>query len=321
MKILLLGATGLLGRNVLDVLLARGIEVRALVRSALEVPGVEMVKGSILSFEDLLASAEGCDAIVNCAGTTDMKLPSASDFYPVNRDLPKMLCEVATRCGIGVLIHTSTANTIVTGSSEHPSDENAPFGPPYDKSPYAISKKAGEDALLEYGATHPELRLVIVNPGFMLGAYDSKPSSGQMVLLGWKKPLIFVTRGAKSILHVRDAAAAISNALEKGSGRYLRTGECIKLKDYYRLQAKVCGYRQLCIEFPNWIVDRVGRIGHILGLIGIHNDIYPHNVRQLEYEEWYTCARARRELGYTLTPVEDAIRDFVKWYYGVEVND
>lgn len=319
--VLLLGATGLLGRNVLQVLLERGIEVRALVRSSLDVPGVDIVRGSILSKDDLMAAAGGCSAIINCAGTTDMALPAVEDFLPVNRDLPAMLCEVATLSGIKVLVHTSTANTIVTGTQECPSDESAPFGPPYDESPYAISKKAGEDALLEYGAAHPELRIVIVNPGFMLGAYDSKPSSGQMVLLGWKKPLIFVTRGAKSILHVRDAAVAIVNALEKGSGRYLLTGECIKLKDYYRLQAKVCGYRQLCLEFPNWIVDCVGRIGYILGLIGIHNDIYPHNVRQLEYEEWYTCARARRELGYTLTPVEDAIRDFVKWHYGVEVND
>ena len=229
--VLLLGATGLLGRNVLQVLLERGIEVRALVRSSLDVPGVDIVRGSILSKDDLMAAACGCSAIINCAGTTDMALPAVEDFLPVNRDLPKMLCEVATRCAIGILIHTSTANTIVTGTSEHPSDESAPFGPPYDKSPYAISKKAGEDALLEYGAAHPELRIVIVNPGFMLGAYDSKPSSGQMVLLGWKKPLIFVTRGAKSILHVRDAAAAIVNALEKGSGRYLLTGECIKLKD------------------------------------------------------------------------------------------
>jgi len=319
--VLLLGATGLLGRNVLQVLLERGIEVRALVRSSLDVPGVDIVRGSILSKEDLMAAAGGCSAIINCAGTTDMALPAVEDFLPVNRDLPAMLCEVATLSGINVLVHTSTANTIVTGTSEHPSDENAPFGPPYDKSPYAISKKAGEDALLEYGAAHPELRIVIVNPGFMLGAYDSKPSSGQLVLLGWKKPLVFVTRGAKSILHVKDAANAIANALEKGSGRYLLTGECIKLKDYYRLQAKVCGYRQLCLEFPNWIVDCIGRIGHILGLIGIHNDIYPHNVRQLEYEEWYSCARARRELGYTLTPVEDAIRDFVEWYFRVEVND
>ena len=42
--VLLLGATGLLGRNVLQVLLERGIAVRALVRSALDVTGVQVVK-------------------------------------------------------------------------------------------------------------------------------------------------------------------------------------------------------------------------------------------------------------------------------------
>lgn len=313
--VLLLGATGLLGRNVLQVLLERGIPVRALVRSSLDVPGVEVVRGSILSRDDLLSAASGCSAIINCAGTTDMALPSVEDFLPVNRDLPAMLCEVASLSGIKVLVHTSTANTIITGTSERPSDESAPFGPPYDKSLYAISKKAGEEALLGYASAHPELRIVIVNPGFMLGAYDSKPSSGRMVLLGWKKPLVFVTRGAKSILHVRDAAKAIVNALDSGEGRYLLTGECIPLKEFYRIQACIGGYRQLCIALPNWVADVLGWIGAVLKFLGIRTDIYPHNVRQLVYKEWYDCSRAQRELGYTLTPVEDAIRDFVDWYY------
>ena len=313
--VLLLGATGLLGRNVLQVLLERGIAVRALVRSTLDVPGVQVVKGSILSREDLLKAADSCEAIINCAGTTDMTLPSVEDFLPVNRDLPAMLCEVAAKAGIKVLVHTSTANTVVPGTREYPSDEGSPFGPPYDKSPYAISKKAGEDALLGYASEHPELRIVIVNPGFMLGAYDSKPSSGQMVLLGWKKPILFVSRGAKSILHVRDAATAIVNALERGEGRYLLTGECLTLKEYFRIQARVGGYRQLCIALPNWMAGFLGVIGSTLRFLRIKTELYPHNVKQLLYHEWYDCSRARRELGYTLTPVDDAIRDFVDWYY------
>lgn len=313
--VLLLGATGLLGRNVLQVLLERGITVRALVRSTLDVPGVQVVKGSILSREDLLKAADSCEAIINCAGTTDMTLPSVEDFLPVNRDLPAMLCEVATLSGIKVLIHTSTANTVVPGTREYPSDEGSPFGPPYDKSPYAVSKKAGEDALLGYASEHPELRVVIVNPGFMLGAYDSKPSSGQMVLLGWRKPVLFVSRGAKSILHVRDAAGAIVSALERGEGRYLLTGECLTLKEYFRIQARVGGYRQFCIALPNWMAGFLGVIGSTLRFLRIKTELYPHNVKQLLYEEWYSCARARRELGYTLTPVDDAIRDFVDWYY------
>lgn len=313
--VLLLGATGLLGQNVLRVLLERGIAVRALVRSRLDVPGVEVIKGSILCREDLLAAATGCSAIINCAGTTDMSLPSVEDFLPVNRDMPQMLCEVASACGVRVLVHTSTANTVVCGTREHPSTESAPFGPPYDKSPYAQSKKAGEDALFSYAAAHPELRVVIVNPGFLLGAYDAKPSSGQMVLMGWKKPLLFVTKGAKSILHVWDAAVAIVNALERGSGRYLLTGECITLKEYYKLQARVGGYSQLCIALPDWMVLCVGGFGAALKALGIRNECYPHNVRQLIYHEWYDCSRARRELDYPRSGVEAAVRDFVEWYY------
>ena len=312
--VLLLGATGLLGQNVLRELLRRGIPVRALVRSSLDVPGVDVVYGNILLEDDLLKAADGCSAIINCAGTTDMTLPKVEDFLPVNRDLPRLMCKVAQKCGIDTIIHTSSANTIVCGTKEHPSDETAPFGAPYDKSPYAISKKAGEDELLHYGG---KARIVIVNPAFMLGPYDLKLSSGQMVVMGWKKPVVLVTGGAKSILHVRDAAFAIVNALERGSGRYLLTGETMTIKEYYRLQARLGGYRQLCIAMPHWAVECVGFMGKMLLKAGIRNMIYPHNLRQLECQEWYDSSRARRELGYPSTPVEDAVRDYVSWRYGV----
>ncbi|MBO4634413.1 MAG: NAD-dependent epimerase/dehydratase family protein [Bacteroidales bacterium] len=313
--VLLLGATGLLGRNVLEVLLERKIPVRVLVRSSLDIDSVEVVHGDILNHEDLWNAARGCSAIINCAGTTDMSIPTPDGFYPVNRDLPWRLCRLSSELGISVLIHTSTANTMVCGTREHPSDENAPFGPPYDRSPYAISKKAGEDILLEYAGKHPELRVVIVNPGFMLGAWDKKPSSGQLILLGWRKPILFVTHGAKSFLHVRDAATAIVNALSKGSGRYLLTGPCIRLKDFYKFQAKVCGYRQWCIQLPDWMARLLGKEGDFLLQLGIRSDLYEHNVRQLLFSEWYTSKKAQQELDYPATPVEDAIRDFTDWWF------
>lgn len=311
--ILLLGATGLLGRNVLNVLLEKGLPVRVLVRTALDVEGPEVRQGSLLERETLLRAAEGCSAIINCAGTTDMRLPHPADFFPVNRDLPALLAQVAGQCGIPVLIHVSTANTIVSGSREHPSDESAPFGPPYDRSPYALSKKAGEEALLSYAAEHPELRLVILNPGFMLGAYDTKPSSGQLMQAAWRKPLMAGTRGGKSFLHVRDAAGAIVAALEKGEGRYLLTGEFLSLKDFYALQADVCGYRQLFVSLPDFLVRGIGILGDVLRKAGIRNVFYSHNTNQLLVEEWYDCSRARKDLNYTQTPVRQAVMDYFAW--------
>ncbi len=98
-------------------------------------------------------------------------------------------------------------------------------------------------------------------------------------------------------------------------GRNVLTGECLTLKEYFRIQARVGGYRQLCIALPNWMAGFLGGIGSTLRFLRIKTELYPHNVKQLLYHEWYSCARARRELGYSLTPVDDAIRVFVDWYY------
>ena len=71
--VLLLGASGLLGHNVLRVLLERGMEVRVLLRPGSELlfPAPDIVRGSLLDYDTLLSAAAGCDTVVNCAGTTD----------------------------------------------------------------------------------------------------------------------------------------------------------------------------------------------------------------------------------------------------------
>ena len=129
--VLLLGATGLLGRDVLNLLLERGIPVRVLVRHPLEADGPEMVQGSILDLPTLQKSAEGCSAVINCAGTTDMTLPRLEDFLPVNRDLATLLCQVMDRTpGLATLVHVSTANTIASGTREHPPTRASPSARP-----------------------------------------------------------------------------------------------------------------------------------------------------------------------------------------------
>lgn len=323
--ILLLGASGLLGHNVLRLLLERGESARVLLRPGSSLlPGIggqiglqdtpELQYGSLLDPDTLLRAAEGCDAIVNCAGTTDMGLRRLDDYLPVNRDLPRLLCRVMDETGNRTLVHTSTANTLAPGTREHPSDESAPFAAPFDRSFYAISKKEGEDVLLDYAGRHPERRIVIVNPGFMLGAYDPKPSSGTLLLAAYRRRLMAAPCGGKSFLHVRDAATAIANALERGeSGRYLLTGEYLTFREFYALQAKVCGYRQRFFTLPTPMVRVAGWLGDLVQGLGMRSMLCTRNTDQLLVGEWYDCSRARRELGLPHTPVADAIRDFFAW--------
>ena len=243
-----------------------------------------------------------------------MRLPRPEDFFPVNRDLPALLCRLLEQTGIRTLVHTSTANTVAPGMRERPSDESAPFAAPFDRSPYAISKRAGETVLLDWAAAHPDRRVVVVNPGFMMGAYDVKPSSGKLLLAGWRRPLMAGPHGGKSFVPVCDAATAICNALERGgSGRYLLTGEALTLKEFYALQARVCGYRQHFVTLPAPLVRLAGRLGDLLRRLGLRSMLCTHNTDQLLVEEWYDSTKADRELGFPHTPLADAIRDFFAW--------
>ena len=98
MKVLLTGASGLLGHNVLRRLVDEGHEVVALVRRPdavkLECGKWQAIVGELTDFDTLVSASAGCDALVNCAGVTDMSLLHYEDYLPVNRDLCLMLTKV-----------------------------------------------------------------------------------------------------------------------------------------------------------------------------------------------------------------------------------
>ena len=324
MAILLLGGNGLLGHNVLKQLLQQGHEVHALLRnpSALhtaDFPHLESLhifQGSLLHDDDLHKAARGCDAIINCAGVTNMSLLHYDDYLPVNRDLCGRILQLMEQQHISCLVHTSTANTIGFGSPTHRATEEDPAQPPFADSFYGRSKREGELLLQEGAAQHPDWHIVIVNPGFMVGSYDTKPSSGTLLLTGYRKPLMVAPKGGKSFIHVADAATAIVNALTMGTHghRYLLTGENLTLRQFYRLQAQTCGYRQRILTVPNWVLSLAGFGGDVLRCFGVATQVSTRNVRQLMVCEYYDASRAHTELRMPSTPIHHAISDFFAWY-------
>lgn len=321
MKVLLLGATGLLGHNVLQRLMAEGHEVAALVRRSdgIRLPGGgwHTVVGSPLDYATLSRAAKGCEAVVNCAGATDMSLPRREDFMPMNHDLCEMLVRLMEENGIKVLVHTSTVNTIGYGTADHPANEEAPMLPPFEGSYYADSKKAGETVVLGAARQHSDWHVVVINPGFMIGAYDAKPSSGRMLLAGYRRRLMVAPKGGKAFVAVADVAQAVVAALDRGDNgaRYVATNSkgCFSIEELYRLQAREMGYRQCVLTLPNWLLAVAGKVGDGLRALGVHTELSTLNVRQLMVSEHLDNSRSRKALGYDETPIEQAIAEFHKW--------
>jgi len=324
MKVLLLGGNGLLGHNVLKQLLQQGHEVHALLRSlsslhTKDFPNCESLtifQGSLLNDDELNRAAKGCDAIINCSGVTDMSLLHYEDYLPVNRDLCGRLLQLMERQNITRLVHTSTANTIGYGNPSRMATEEEPVQPPFSESFYGRSKREGEKLLQEGASRHPQWHIVIVNPGFMVGAYDTKPSSGTLLLTAYRKPLMVVPKGGKSFIHVSNVASAVVSALTRGShgSRYLLTGENLSLREFYQLQSHVCGYRQWLITVPNWLLSLAGYVGDAFRRCGVATQLSTMNVRQLMVREYYSAIAAQTDLCSIEIPISQGIRDFFAWY-------
>ena len=234
----------------------------------------------------------------------------------MNRDLCIRLLQLMERKDISRLVHTSTANTIGYGTPDACADEQAPMQPPFSRSYYALSKRAGEELLLQAAGQHPDWHIIIVNPGFMVGAYDTKPSSGKLLLSGYRKAVMPVPKGGKSFIHVADAAVAIANALTRGTSgqRYLLTGQNLSLKQFYRVQARTCNYRQCLLLLPDWLLAAAGRCGDLLRLCGLRTQLSTRNVRQLMVCEYYDNSRAVADLAMPQTDIAQAVKDFYSWH-------
>ena len=323
--ILLLGASGFLGHNVLKLLLQQGRKVRIVLRDGAGIDGgvlacasegqLDVVRGSILSDAVLERAVRGCTGVVNSAGVTDMTLPDIEDYRPVNSRLPLRLAQMLDGNSGGVLVDVSTANTVDPGTAERPSDENTPFGGPFSASLYARSKLESERLLADFASTHLRTSIVIVLPGFMVGPYDRKPSSGKLLEAAYRLPVMAVPEGGKSFVDVRDVAAAIAGALdnEAAAGRYLTTGQAYSLKDFYAIQARVCGYKQICVTLPAGLCVGVGKAFDRIEQKGRHVLATSRNIRQMLVEEYYDNSRARKELGMPCTPLEQSIKDYFEY--------
>ena len=322
MRVLLLGGTGLLGNHVWRQLLAESHEVTLLVRSA---DGVDwqdideegrartrVVAGSPLCEDTLRTTAAGCQALVNCVGCTDMSLLRYEGYLPANRDICTLLVKAMEATGAQSLVHVSTANTIGFGAPGQPADETAPMSQPFSDSFYARSKHEGEQILLRYAHERPERHVVVACPGFLIGRYDHKPSSGRLMLAAYRHPLMLCPSGGKSFVAARDVAAAVAHALTMGTSgtRYLLTGESLTLAEFYRMQASAMGYRQRVVVLPDWLALAAGRVGDLLRLAGVRTELCTRNVRQLLVREHYDSGRAHRELMMPRTPMEEAVREF-----------
>lgn len=320
MKVLVTGANGFLAANVVRELIRRGIPVRALVRAgadlrALEGIRPELVYGRFTDPETALQALEGCDAVIHAAADTSQQHTSVEPYRKVNIEGTRTLLDAACRAGVRWFIFVSTANTIGHGTRENPGHEGLPARFPFTESGYARSKAAAQDLVLSY-ARSGKLQALSVNPTFMLGPFDAKPSSGRLITSMVNRKVVPVPPGGKNFTDVRDVASGICNALDKGrSGEvYLMAGKNLSFAEFYSLLGKVAGKTFIPIRTGTLLMTLLGAVGSMAAWAGIRSSLNRVNAKILCTDNYYTPYKAVTELEMPQTPPEQTVADALKWF-------
>lgn len=310
------GVNGLLGTNLTQLLLEQGFSVKALVRDrqkykGAQNPDLQLIEGDL--FDDLTKIMSGVDYVIHTAAITSQNLPDILEYQSVNCNATIQLFHTALKCKVKRFIFVSTVNTLGGGSSDNPGSEDTIAGEPFNSLFYVQSKKAAEDYLLSF---RTEMDTIIVNPAFMLGAFDTKPSSGKIILMGMGKRVIFYPPGGKNFVHVEDVANGIINALEKGKcgEKYILGNENLTFKEFFIKLNKVAYQKPLMIMVPKVVLIILGLIGDLLRILKIKTVLSSINMKILCLKNYYSNTKSASELGVNYQPVEKAIEDAINYF-------
>ncbi len=314
------GGTGLLGNCIVRELCSRQIPTRVLCRrSASRRPfeglDVEIVEGDLESRDVLNSAIAGCRAVIHSAAMIHIGWHKLAESRQVNVEGTRNIVAICLQHG-SRLIHISTVDTLPAATSlDSPIDERANGGVPKTPCSYVVSKREAE-AVVRDAVEMAGLDAVILHPGFMLGPYDWKPSSGRMFLEVAKAPIVAAPSGGCSLCDARQVAVACVNAIELGrkGENYILAGENMSYRELWIRMLAAAGRRKRVFRLgpAAKVVGRaIDSVHHLLPLA--EGDINGAAIAMGSFLHYYDSSKAKRELDYHTNIANHFLADVWSW--------
>lgn len=322
------GASGLLGNNLVRLLVSRGVRVKALARSRekaiqqfRKVP-VEMVTGDMANVTGFASQLAGSDILFH-------KAAYVRDSFKGGRHWKKLhttnvlgtteLLHHAYAAGVRRAVHTSSV-AVLRGAPSHLTDETM-LRTAEDVDDYYLSKILTDRAVSAFLERHPDLWACFVLPGWMIGPGDMGPtSSGQIILYFVRRQMPGIPPATFSVVDARDVAEAHWLASEKGhrGERYLAAGRHTTMAELFGMLERITGVKSPRRHVPVPFLFALGAFGEVWArLTGAPAQVSLATARFLVKERdrsHFDPSKSERELGLRFRPVEQILRDTVDWH-------
>jgi dihydroflavonol-4-reductase len=325
MKVLVTGATGFVGSHVARVLAEMGADLRLLVRSSSPTKNIESLKadcvaGDLREPDSVKKALQGCEVIFHVAADYRLWTRDAQDareMYRANVDGTRMLIEAAAQAHIRRVVYTSSVATMGFTGNGQPVDEESPVTIADMIGHYKRSKFMAEQVAIKAGRSGADV--VVVNPSTPVGEQDVKPTPTGRIILDFlrRKFPAYVDTGL-NLVDVAECARGHVAALEKGrtGQRYILGGENLTLKQVLDKLAAITGLPSPTVRLPYVVALASGAVDTFVSgkLLRREPRVTLDAVRMGRKKMYVSSAKAERELGWRIVPVEGALRRAVDWF-------
>ena len=322
MKAFVTGATGFLGSHVARVLADQGADLRLLIRPTSNLKNLEGLKaetatGDLRDVASLEKALSGCDTVFHVAADYRLWVRDPNEMYRSNVDGTRALLGAARKNGVGRVVYTSSVATVGFTSDGRPADEDSPVSLADMIGHYKRSKFLAEQVALEAGRAG--MHVVTVNPTTPIGEQDLKPTpTGRIVVDFLKRKFPAYVETGLNLVDVRECARGHVAALEKGrtGERYILGGEDLTLKQILDKLGQITGLPSPTIKLPYIFAFAAGIVDEAVTGLLLRREprATVDTVRMGKKKMFASSAKAERDLGWKIVPIDGALRRAVEWF-------
>jgi dihydroflavonol-4-reductase len=318
--VMVTGASGHLGANLVQALLDRGERVRVLVhRSAGALADLdhrlERVQGSVCEPDSLGPAFEGASRVYHLAGVISIDGDADGRVHRVNVEGTRNVTRACLERGVGRLIHVSSVHAF----DMHPRDElldetRAQVADSNHHSAYDRSKALGERVVRE--AVTAGLDAVIVNPTGIMGPVDHGPSRlGQLLCDLANRKLPALLDGGFDFVDVRDVASTVYFAGERGrrGENYIIGNAWYSLRELAALVEDQTGRPAPAVVTPVWAARFGVPFARLASRMrGREPAFTRESLEVLLSNRSISSRKARIELGHAPRPLRETVADSIQ---------
>ena len=332
--VLVTGGSGFVGANLVTELLARGLEVRSfdrVVYPLAEHPRLQTFVGDITNTDDVAKAVAGIDTVIHTAAIIDLMGGASvtADYrkrsFDVNVGGTQNLVHAAQSAGVKRFVYTASNSVVMGGQVVAGGDETLPYTERFNDL-YTETKVVAEKFVLEQNAEHGMLTCSI-RPSGIWGRGDQtmfrkvfeSVLAGHVKVLVGSKDVKLDNSYVHNLIHgfILAGEHLVPGGSAPGQAYFINDGEPINMFEFARPVVEACGEPYPTLRVPGGLVLFVMKVWQWLHFrFGIPKPlIEPLGVERIPIDNYFSIAKAKRDLGYEpLFNTQQAMAECLPYY-------